>query len=154
MFKSVISLLLISILFIFNSCEKKIVYTDIPQLYILNLKFRLADANPLEDLNIADIEKSITSSIKDPKTELSIESFTIEEERYLRLTTFVIPPLEFDEISYSIQNINLFGDDEKHIITVKWINENNTRKIRTTLLDQHELKIEKGKNIDYYMIAN
>jgi hypothetical protein len=154
MFKSVISLLLISILFIFNGCEKKIVDTDIPQMYILNLRFRLADANPLEDLNIADIENSITSSIKDPKTDLSIESFTIEEEHYLRLTTSVLPSLEFDEISYSIQNINLFGDNEKHIITVKWVNENNTRKIRTTLLDQHELKIEKDKNIDYYMIAN
>ncbi|MDR2270368.1 MAG: hypothetical protein LBF27_05615 [Sphingobacterium sp.] len=118
------------------------------------MRFRLADANPLEDLNIADIENSITSSIKDPKTDLSIESFTIEEEHYLRLTTSVLPSLEFDEISYSIQNINLFGDNEKHIITVKWVNENNTRKIRTTLLDQHELKIEKDKNIDYYMIAN
>lgn len=154
MFKSVISLLLTSLVFIFNGCEKKIVDAGIPQLYILNLKFLLTDKNPLDGLNMDDIEKSIASSIKNPKTELGIESFAIEEERFLRLTTSVLPPLEFDEISYSIKNINLFGDDEPHIITVKWIKENNTGKIKEILMDQNELKIEKIKNIEYYTIAN
>jgi len=154
MFKVFFSLLLTASFLVFNSCEKEIVDSGIPQMYILNLNFHLEDQNPLDNLKIEDIKNSITPDIKDQRAAFDAEFFTFDGERYLRLITSAIPPLELDKTSYSIKNKSLFGDDKEHLITVEWLKENNNRKILKASVNGNQLKIEQGKNFDYFIIAN
>lgn len=154
MFNMLSSLLITAILFIANGCNTKMVDSGIPHMYILNLDFRLDDTYPLNDLNLDEIKSSITSDIKDQKAKLNIELFSVDEKHYLRLITSVVPALTSDEISYSIRNKRLFGDDQQHPITVQWIKENNKSKILKTTVDGITLKAEKDRGFVYFTVTN
>jgi|GEM_PF-3353534 len=153
MIKELTSILLLT-LFLFNSCGKNIVDTDIPQMYVLNLKVELNGKNPLDSLSLPQIKESFLSWPKEQKTVFNAEFVTLEGEKFLSLVTNTIPPMKYNEISYTINNHELFGDDKDHVVVGKWNKEGNSIKLTEILFDGDQLRTNQYGNFEYSIISN
>lgn len=153
MFKEITILLLLT-LFWFSSCDKKVVDTEIPQMYKLNLKIELEGKNVLDSLSLSQVRESVLKWPNEKEAVFNAEFTAVEEETYLSLVINTVSAMGYDEILYVIRNPDLFGDDKEHKVLSKWNKENNNMQLIEVLFDGAHLPIKKLGSFDYSIIAH
>ncbi|HLT88551.1 MAG TPA: hypothetical protein VKZ57_13255 [Sphingobacterium sp.] len=148
-------LLLVAVLVLLALSGCKDNSDSVPNVYELFLEFR--DNNGTNLLNDFDVNKFKTAIvIKADKGDILKGDYSIIErnnKKFLKIHSSTLPDNKVNTTTYTIQNEELTGHADKHILDAKWVFSNNTHVLVELSADGTKLAPAKEDYFSYYVLT-
>lgn len=147
--------LLGSVLILLTLSSCKVTHNPIPNIYELFLEFK--DKNGINLLNDFDVNNFKTDIIiKTDKGEVLKGDYLIIEsnnKKILKILSSTLPDNKVNALTYTIQNEELIGNTDKHILNAKWLFSNNNNVLIKLSINGDEISPINADHFSYYVLT-
>ncbi|TDQ80151.1 hypothetical protein [Sphingobacterium yanglingense] len=138
----------------FTNCKKS--PDAVPNMYEHFLEFKDKNGqNLLNDFDINKLKTDVIVSTEKGETVNTVYSvFEMNNKKFLKINSSTLPNDKVNVLIYTIQNEELMGDSEKHILKTNW-NVSNNRITLTDLFKDGEKQVsikEDVVNFSHYVL--